>query len=74
MTVALVGFAIVFVLLFLRVPIGFGMLLVGAGGFAYLTDWGPARAMMGQIAYETPLSYGLTVLPLHPDGQLHHCL
>lgn len=64
MTVALVGFAIVFLLLFLRVPIGFGMLVVGAGGFAYLTDWAPARAMVGQIAYETPLSYGLTVLPL----------
>ncbi len=64
MTVALIGFAIVFLLLFIGVPIGFGMLIVGVGGFAYLTDWEPARAMLGQLAYETPLSYGLTVVPL----------
>jgi len=64
MTVALTGFALVFLLLFAGVPIGFGMLVVGVAGFAYLTDWDAARAMLGQLAFETPLSYGLTVVPL----------
>lgn len=64
MTVTFVGFLILFALLFLGVPIAFGMAIVGSLGFAYLVDWTPALAMLGQIAYETSLSYSLSVLPL----------
>ena len=40
------------------------MALVGGVGFALLTGVGPSLGMIGQIAYETTLSYGLSVLPL----------
>jgi C4-dicarboxylate transporter, DctM subunit len=64
MTIALLGFAAVFFLLFLGVPIGFGMAIVGLIGFGYLIGWMATLAMVGQIAYETPISYTLTVIPL----------
>jgi tripartite ATP-independent transporter DctM subunit len=38
--------------------------LIGFIGFAALVGFDPAMAMTGQIAYETSLSYGLSVLPL----------
>ena len=64
MLTALAGFAILFVLLFLGLPIGFGMMLVGVGGFAYLVAWGPALALLGQTAFDTVLTYSLSVVPL----------
>lgn len=60
----LIGFAIVFALLFLGAPIAFGMGLVGFAGFAWLTNWHAALAMLGQISYETTISDDLSVLPL----------
>ena len=60
----LVGFVIVFVLLFLGAPIAFGMALVGFVGFAYFTSWSGALAMVGQTSYETTISDELSVLPL----------
>jgi C4-dicarboxylate transporter DctM subunit len=64
MTLSLLGFGAVFALLLLGVPIGFGMAAVGLLGFAYVIGLSPALAMLGQIAYETPVSYSLTVIPL----------
>ena len=64
MTLALIGFAALFVLLFLGVPIGFGMLAVGLVGFAIVVDMGPSLAMVGQIAVDTVLNYSFSVLPL----------
>jgi tripartite ATP-independent transporter DctM subunit len=64
LTAALVGFAALFALLFAGVPIAWGMALVGAVGFATYTGSGPALAMVGQLAYETSMNYGLSVLPL----------
>ncbi len=64
MTETLIGFVALFTLLFLGLPIGFGMMVVGVTGFAWLVGWGPAFAMFGQLAFETPLSYNLSVLPL----------
>jgi len=61
---ASIGFAIVFLLLFLGAPIAFGMALVGFVGFALLTSWHGALAMLGQISYETTISDDLSVLPL----------
>jgi C4-dicarboxylate transporter DctM subunit len=64
MTISLIGFAALLVLLFAGIPIALGMVLVGFIGFAALVGFDPAMAMTGQIAYETSLSYGLSVLPL----------
>ena len=64
MTVALIGFAILIVLVFLRLPIAFAMGLVGACGFAYLSGWRPSLAMVGTLCSEVALSYSLSVVPM----------
>ena len=64
MTFSLIGFAVLLLLLFLGIPIALGMVLVGFVGFAIIVGFDPAMAMTGQIAYETSLSYDLSVLPL----------
>ena len=40
--VAISGFAAMFLMMLLRVPIGIAMALVGVGGFAAIAGWGPA--------------------------------
>lgn len=64
MTEALIGFVILLVLVFLRLPIAFSMGLVGFAGFGYLSGYQPALSMVGNIVSETALSYGLSVLPM----------
>ncbi|WP_421709448.1 TRAP transporter large permease [Algihabitans sp.] len=64
MTEAVVGFLLVFLLLFFGTPVAFGMIIVGVLGFAWVVGWFPGLAMLGQIAYETSLSASLSVLPL----------
>jgi C4-dicarboxylate transporter DctM subunit len=64
MMVALIGFGLVLLLALAGLPIALSMLAVGFAGFAYVVDWSPALAMTGQIAWETTLNYGLSVLPL----------
>jgi tripartite ATP-independent transporter DctM subunit len=61
---ALAGFAAFFVLALLRVPMGFAMGIVEFFGVAYKLSFNAASAMIGQIAYETGLSYTLSVIPL----------
>ena len=61
---ALIGFAVLLVLVFLRLPIAFAMGLVGFLGFGYLTGWVPSLNMVATVASETALSYGLSVVPL----------
>ena len=64
MLISLLGFAVLLTLLVLRVPIAFGMAAVGGIGFALMRGWGPAWAMTGQVAFDTALSYSLSVIPL----------
>jgi len=58
------GFVLLFALLFLGLPIAFGLLLIGAGGFAAIVGTQPALAMVGQMASDTGLTYNFSVLPL----------
>ena len=60
----LVGFAAFLILAFLRVPMAFSMGIVGFAGVAYMLSFNAAAAMIGQITYETGLSYTLSVIPL----------
>lgn len=66
MTAALIGFAIVILLVFLRVPIGFSMGIVGGVGFASLNNWnfksslGPAAHSIWETIQKTELS----IIPL----------
>ena len=64
MTGALIGFAALFALILLRMPIAFAMVLVGFVGFAVLTDWGPAAAMVGITTFDAGFAYALSVIPL----------
>jgi len=61
---SLIGFAVLLGLILLRVPIAFAMAAVGGIGFALLRGWQPAWAMTGQIAFDSALSYSLSVIPL----------
>ena len=61
---ALVGLGAFLLLAFLRVPMAFSMGIVGFCGVAYMLSFNAAAAMIGQITYETGLSYTLSVIPL----------
>ena len=64
MTEALAGFAAVFALALLRVPLAFAMGLVGVVGLGLLRGWGPTLAGAAQVVYDTGFAYTLSVVPL----------
>jgi len=64
MTLLLLGFAVLFALLFAGVPIGFSMGLVGVAGFGLIVGWQPALAMVGQVATDAALNHAFSVIPL----------
>ncbi|MFK7963945.1 MAG: TRAP transporter large permease [Burkholderiaceae bacterium] len=64
MTEALIGFAVVLVLVFLRMPIAFAMGLVGVVGFSLQTNPTAAVSMAGRLIIDTAQDYGLSVVPL----------
>jgi tripartite ATP-independent transporter DctM subunit len=58
------GLVALFVLFFLRMPIGISMLLVGGIGFALLTNWQAASSLLGSEPYHLTSAYTLSVIPL----------
>ncbi|MCL2670025.1 MAG: TRAP transporter large permease subunit, partial [Syntrophaceae bacterium] len=58
------GFTLLLVLFFLRLPIGIAMAAVGFGGFCLLVSLKAGFAMLGLVTYQTASSYTLTVIPL----------
>jgi C4-dicarboxylate transporter, DctM subunit len=64
MTEALIGFACIFGLALLRVPLAFAMGLVGVAGIGLTRGWQPALASTAQVVYETGFAYTLSVIPL----------
>ncbi|MEM1197730.1 MAG: TRAP transporter large permease [Pseudomonadota bacterium] len=64
MLTALIGFAAVLVLVFLRMPIAIAMALVGVVGYAYETSSRAAISMAGRLIIDTSQDYGLSVVPL----------
>ncbi len=64
MTDALLGFAAVFLLAILRVPLAFAMGLVGIVGLGLLRGWAPTMANAAQVVYDTGFAYTLSVVPL----------
>lgn len=66
MIAALLGFAIVIFLVFIRIPIGFAMGIVGATGFAALNGWS-FKSSLGPAAHsiwETVQKSELSIIPL----------
>jgi tripartite ATP-independent transporter DctM subunit len=62
--VAIVGFAALFTLMLLRVPVGMAMGLVGVGGFAYLAGGTPALKMVGHTSMRSVTDWNFAVIPL----------
>ncbi len=69
---SLIGFAALLALIFARVPLAIAMGVVGVAGFGYVQvfefgnprGWDAALNMVSQVAFDTGLSYGLSVVPL----------
>jgi C4-dicarboxylate transporter, DctM subunit len=57
-------FCLLFVLLAAGMPIGFAMGLSAFLGTLFFIDAGAALALLGQTAYETALTYDLSVVPM----------
>ena len=67
------GFVALVALMFLKIPVGFVMALVGLLGFAFLVSWDAALHLMAQDFTSVFGSYNLTVIPLFVlMGQLAH--
>lgn len=66
MEIALIGFGVLLLLIFLRVPIALAMGLVGLVGFAYLSNfnWTPALSMAARNTIDITQEYSLSVVPL----------
>src|SRR5574341_934411 len=62
--VGIAGIGLLLVLFLLRVPIAFSMMIVGAGGFAWLSGTDPALAVLSQDLFDTFSSYTLSVIPM----------
>ena len=60
----IIGFIVLFLLLAIGLPIGFGMALVGFGGFWYLVSQSAAFSKLIVTPFDTVCSYDLAVLPL----------
>jgi tripartite ATP-independent transporter DctM subunit len=61
---ALLGFAAIFVLALLRIPLAFAMGLVGFIGVGWLRGWDVSAASAAQVIYDTGFAYTLSVVPL----------
>jgi C4-dicarboxylate transporter, DctM subunit len=61
---ALLGFAAIFALALLRMPLAFSMGLVGVVGIGLTRGWDPAFASTAQVVHETGFAYTLSVIPL----------
>lgn len=60
---AVTGFAALFAMMILRVPIGVAMGLVGVGGFAGVAGWKPALNLLAQSPIRTVTDFNLTLIP-----------
>ena len=61
---ALLGFAGVFVLALLRIPLAFAMGLVGIVGLGLMRGWSATAASTAQVVFDTGFAYTLSVVPL----------
>ena len=63
-TIGMIGLALMLVLMFLRVPLGAVMTMLGFACFAWIVGWGPGLAMFGSTAFRTATGNMLFVIPL----------
>ena len=61
---AVLGFVALFGLIFMRVPVGMAMGLVGMTGYGAIVGAGPALKMVGQTSMRTVTDYTFGVIPM----------
>ena len=64
MTLALIGFAVVLILAFMRMPLGVALGLVGLVGFSELSSYRAGMSNAARLVIDSGQSYGLSVVPL----------
>ena len=64
MTVALIGFAAILVLAFMRMPLGVALGLIGVVGFSELSNYRAGMSNAARLVIDSGQSYGLSVVPL----------
>jgi len=62
--VALIGFAVLFILMLLRVPVGMAMGLVGVTGYSVIVGAGPALKLVSLTSMRTVTDYTFGVIPM----------
>jgi len=62
--IGLIGIIMLFVLMFLKVPIGFSMMIVGAVGYGVIISPAAAYAKLGTDLFNNAHNYGLSVIPM----------
>ena len=62
--IGVIGMLFLFLLLALRMQVGFAMALIGFAGFVYLSSWESGLAVLGLESFKTGSSYALSVIPL----------
>jgi tripartite ATP-independent transporter DctM subunit len=63
-TIGAIAIAAMFAMLLAGVPIGFAMALAGVGGGAFIIGLEPMLALLGRTAFETAMTYDLSIIPL----------
>lgn len=63
-TIGLIGLAIMFVLMFLRVPIAVAMAVPGIVGAWYLRGWEPMMTVLDTVVWSRSYSYTLSTIPM----------
>ncbi len=58
------GFALMFVLMLLRVPIGVAMGITGVVGFGLHSGWKAGFALLGQVPWSVVTDYNFSVIPM----------
>lgn len=64
MTESIIGFFIVLVLVFLRMPIALAMALVGFVGYMQITNFKASLSLASRLIIDTSQNYALSVVPL----------
>ena len=62
--VGTIAIGVMFVLMLAGVPIGFAMALAAVGGGIFIIGLDPMLALLGQTAFETAITYDLSIVPL----------
>ena len=63
-TIGLIGMGCLILLIFLRVPVGVAMGLVGLCGYAAVDGWAKAFRVFGQVPFDVATNYDLSVVPM----------